>query len=82
MDPPPTKKLKLQGSGSRPEPMEIDPPADDIQPMEVDLPLQEEPMEVDPSASGSGKSYNILLARRHRHIRWRFTRGSRFPPWR
>ena len=77
-DPPPLKKLKLQGSGSRPEPMEIDPPEDDI---EVDPSLEKEPMEVDTSPSGEGKCYSIMLAQRCHHINWWGTSGSQFLSW-
>ena len=60
-DPPPLKKLKLQGSSSsEPEPMEIDPPEDDI---EVDPSLEKEPMEVDTSPSGEGKCIASCLPR-------------------
>ena len=82
MDPPPPKELKLQGNSSKPEPMESDPPEDEVKPMEVDLPLEEEPLEVDLPPSGPGKHYNIMLARRRLHIRWWCTKDSRFLSWR
>ena len=43
MSPPPPKKPRLQGSSSKPEPMDVDPPESSIQPMEVDIPLEEPP---------------------------------------
>jgi len=50
----------------------------DVEPMEVDLPPEEEPMEVDPSPSRLGIHYKIMIARRRRRIRERRSRGSRF----
>ena len=61
--------------------MVADPPEGDIGPMEVDLPLEKEPMEVDPSPYGQGKCYNIMLVKRHHHICWWHTSGSWFPSW-
>lgn len=48
MDPPLPKKHKVQGSSSKPEPMDFDPPKDDVEPMVVDVPPEEETMEMDP----------------------------------
>lgn len=48
MDPPLPKKRKVQGSSSKPEPMDVDPPKDDVEPMVVDVPPEEETMEMDP----------------------------------
>ena len=79
MDPPPPKKPRFQGSSSKPEPMDVDPPKDDVEPMEVDVPPEEEPMKVDPPPSEPGKHCNIMLAWRCQYIRWWHTRGSRFP---
>ena len=42
--------------------MDADPPEGDVEPMEVDLPPEEEPMEVDPPLSGQDNCYNIMLA--------------------
>ena len=82
MDPPPPKKRRLQGSSSKPEPMDVDPPQSSVEPMEVDIPLEEEPMEVDPPPSRQGRHPNIVSAWRRCYLHRRRTRGSPFPSWR
>ena len=59
MNPPPPKKLRLLESSSEPKPMNADPPKSDIKPMEVDLPPEEEPMEVNSLPSGQGRHCNL-----------------------
>ena len=70
MNPPPPKKRRLLESSSEPKPMNADPPKGDVEPMEVDLPPEDKPMEVDPSPSGPGKHYDNMLAWRHSYIHW------------
>ena len=55
MDPPTPKKLTLQRSSSKAKLMDADPPEGDVEPMEVDLPPEEEPMEVNSLPSGQGR---------------------------
>lgn len=58
--------------------IDIDPPEGDSEPMEVDLPPEEEPMEVNSLPSGQGRHYNIMLAQRRCHIHQRCARGCQF----
>ena len=59
MDPPTPKKLTLQRSSSKAKLMDADPPEGDVEPMEVDLPPEEEPMEVNSLPSGQGRHCNL-----------------------
>ena len=76
---PSPSKPWLQGSSRKPELMDVNPPESSVQPMEVDIPLEEPPIEVDPPPSRQGRHPNIVSAWRHCYIRRQCTRGSRFP---
>jgi len=79
MDPPPPKKPRLQGSSRKPEPMDVDPSESSVQPMEVDIPLEEPPTQVNLPPLRQGRHPNIVSAWRRCYIHQQRTRGSRFP---
>jgi len=60
-NPSPPEILRLCGSSSKPEPMEVDPSESDIKPVEVDLPPEEEPVEVNTPPLGQASAITSCL---------------------
>ena len=62
MDPPPPKNPRLQGSSSKLEPVDVDSPGSSVEPTEVDIPPEEELMEMNPPPLGQGRHLKITSA--------------------
>ena len=83
MVPPPPKRCRLRESSSEPEPepIEVDPvESDDVEPMEVDLPPEDDMMEVDPPLLGQTSHHATVRLRKRSRPRDRRRARTRPPP--